>query len=782
VLDEGIMKNILNIILASFGFILSSNLYASDIRISAEHTGEIVVIGNDITKGGSTLLKLRAANEYGISVNRFDKFDVSGSPVDLINVGNQTFENVDGSAELIVIISDDITLNGVLNLVGPAADILFISQGSNQSISCTECELNNFLRISITVAVAESTFQDNQDNFPNIGKMSTYNNGNVYISGLKAPGAIALDLVAKQVYLSNEINLHQSASKDSFGGYNIDPEGKYTIGTGAVNILDGLLQWDYDQQKITNVTDLHSYHILKGNIRAISVKISSSNAIIVNTTIDTRADLISSVRYKKDTHIPIEGINIQSLIAGIVVNGTFKSNGDIFFSSKGKIGLSSSSFIQANEITLIAESWIYNKADLSANIIKIAGMLFYNWSNIESSDSIEIWAKRQLINQYGGKLHTNNLKMQSEAGVVRNGSRTPYDKGQMGIDTDLLDFNNYSTTTMDPTQIGTYYNDSFTVVSVSKDYPGWSYNRLKSEKTSAKLIANTIEISGAAFENINPYYTQVGVAGDVEVDPVLARQVEVTAEEKLVINTTNYILNSSAMMQVNSETGMLQLATENLVNERYRTTSVLIPNSTTYTSSLSTKTVVFSPPGLILSMGNFLGIASGRFLNNVSYVEIFKDAKIDAPIFHDIGLKNSSNGYTLPQQFSKAYLLPLYGQEKFTLINAELDSLFFVQGVANYTNSATQTHDQIFINHRPMDSLQTISHQYYETAGGFYNLNTVNVVGNNDVKVLMNYYKSDSYSAYINDLFNEFNWWGDQRDDQTISCIINVISPCVYAY
>jgi len=74
-------------------------------------------------------LHIVAPNSAGISVNRFNVFSVSGKPLNIVNPGS-----VGTIPTTIVIIANHISLRDTVEIVGDAADVVFISETSTSTI------------------------------------------------------------------------------------------------------------------------------------------------------------------------------------------------------------------------------------------------------------------------------------------------------------------------------------------------------------------------------------------------------------------------------------------------------------------------------------------------------------------------------------------------------------------------------------------------------------------------------------------------------------------------
>ena len=103
--------------------------------MSTLHASTITPLQSTVSVSSSEsgdLLLLNPVNASGISFNEFSSFSVSDSPLKVINRSSyDESSNPVSAAKLIIIKADNIFLNSLVELVGPAADILFISTSAN---------------------------------------------------------------------------------------------------------------------------------------------------------------------------------------------------------------------------------------------------------------------------------------------------------------------------------------------------------------------------------------------------------------------------------------------------------------------------------------------------------------------------------------------------------------------------------------------------------------------------------------------------------------------------
>jgi hypothetical protein len=224
---------------------------------------------------------------------------------------------------------------------------------------------------------------------------------------------------------------------------------------------------------------------------------------------------------------------------------------------------------------------------------------------------------------------------------------------------------------------------------------GFNYSgATKVANLSARILGKNIQIASATnVENINPYFVYTKNPDDwasgVPFDPYAAARVAIMAENTLKISAKEYVLNSSAIMAVNSYSAATTDSTNavdtpflinapNVANERYLVKVLADPllsngqsTSTTYsgytqiTSSVSkdivAKLYLYSPPGIIYSfapIGMYFSIpglsspltSPGGFINNTAYFEALSDVYfMGSGSFSTLGLKLEKENYYTAQ-------------------------------------------------------------------------------------------------------------------------------------
>lgn len=669
---------------------------------------------------GEDFIYVNPPNAAGISVNRFSALELD-SPIKLMNTPSYeaATDAPVASSRLVVIISPNITLSSVIDIVGPATDILFITDSaSGGTINCNSCIVNNALRLTMAAADATSL----SSGVSNVGSVIT--KGVVTVNSLFAPGAVGLDLVAERVVSSGEININQSAIKSGAGGYSVMPGGNYSIGTGGIDVLSGGAEWDYEARQINAVIDGgSSQYAIGGVYKAPRIYISSSHHLQFSGRIDTRVSAISAVSYRGQTHVPQESVALQALSNGagggvnVAISGDIYSDNTIDIRATRDINVQGSSKIVAGGVKLLAGRTILNKGSIGGGVVSMAGDEVLNEGLVDANTEAELWAEFDLANQYGGVIRAPVVKLQSESSVVRNGSRTPYRTTSTGRNNflllnnseilssldGLLDFDAASVNSAD---LGTFYLLPGSLLLVNDGSVSMA------EDHSAHIIGNDVFVKATAFENINPYYEGVTNQSSVLLDRERISQVSVSAENLLEIQgadgseseRADYVVNSSALMTVNSPAGRLRVQSYRFINQRYRISTFFVPLSSSstedpdsvYVTSVSVRgsgygssTRVYSPPGFLGVMGHMEMNASQYFANIMGYVEVFSGADISSVKLKNIGLENQGvlrETTTTKTVFDRNY----YGSQSSSTIAkdpTELDSLFNVAGELNASDA-----------------------------------------------------------------------------------------------
>lgn len=669
---------------------------------------------------GEDFLYLNPPNSAGISVNKFATFSAT-SPIKIMNTPTHNAQTgtAIASARLVVIVAPKIQLSSVMDIVGPATDVVFITNDSaGGSIECNACVINNTLRLLLASAYSNSITSE----MTALGRINA--EGSVTVRSLFAPGSIGLDIVAGRVISSGEININQAAMKSGAGGFSTLPGGQYSIGTGSIDVLSGAFEWDYEARKIIGIGNNSAQYSMGGLFKAPRVYISSSHHLLFDGRVDTRVDAVSAVSYRGETHVPQEAAAIQTLSNGsgsgtsIIMNGSLVSDNSIDIRATKDIIVRPSAKVAGANVKLIAGKVIVNDGDISGALISLAGREVLNEGLVNATLEVDIWADMDLANQYGGVIRGPIIKLGSDK-VVRNGSRTPY-RTEAANRNNLLSLNSsellasldglfeFDTSSLNSANLGTYYQLPGSLLLVNDGSVEMASDH------SAHVLGDKIYIKAAAVENINPYYERVTKQSRVLLNRDRINQVAIHAERLLQIggvegsaeDRANYVVNSSAQMVVNSPQGLLRVRSQRFINQRYRVSTyftklassenidpdnVYVTSITVRGSGYGSATRVYSPPGFLGVMGRMEMDSTQYFANVMGYVEVFNGAGINSANLKNVGLGNKG---VMKQTTTTETVFDTddYGNFSSTTIAkdpTELDSLFTVSGDLDASDADT---------------------------------------------------------------------------------------------
>lgn len=686
------------------------NANAADIPIINNAYGNVSVSQN----GSAHELGLRGANSVGFSINRFENFDLGGSPLRIINDAGDSLDGNE-TPQTIVIIADNINLNNEIEIVGPMADILFIATAPNGSINCTLCTLKNVARA--TFAVANPTVRLDDDN-PAVGLLGSTPNGKITLNNLLAPGALMVDLLADVIDVQNTVSTNIRASRSAVGGYELNAYGSHSMGGGSVNFYNGRIGWNYDTQEIDSISPQQKpIHTISGQIYATGVNIYSSEGLRIAGQIDTRTDLLSTYRYRGQTHITREGVKLKAFgNAPLEINGRIATQDHLEFASAANIAISADASLRCSTCEIVAVADIVNNSVVLGKQTKFAGKSVINNGLIEGFSVVEVWADYNVSNQFGGEIRGNQVSIQSAKGLIRNGSRAPY----IQAESEVSSFLSYAPSDVTPAWPAPFYMGTFYEINPDISSPKW-----RAASYAAVIIGDKVHIKAPAFENINPYWEN-RVDNKFLYYHHLTSQVAISAESELTVDSSNYLVNSSAILQLNNPSGVMALKSGLIINERYRVASLMQAGNLMnilYTGMLS-----WSPPGVMYSFGSLRAEASAGFLNNMSYIEVYGNAEFVTPHLNDMGLEDTGAGVQKVGGVAKYYDI-LSNNE------GELDSLFYVGGDFYGIRPDGTGIPFAPSNQRPFDTMRffaALNVLNYASTGGLVNGahgETVNILG-----------------------------------------------------
>lgn len=651
-----------------------------------------------IINDGVITVNIAEPNANGISINKFENL-VTNQPLQLVSV-NANPEEEYNRPETVVFVANNISFGDTVEMVGPAMDVVFIIAGSDNQLICNSCEFKNFMRVTLASHIG---IPDLTEGVP---LLSTAGDSEIVINSLDAQDVLALDIVSRNVTIGGNVNLMSRVSSSGNDAYSADPSGNLTMGLGGINVVSGVNVWNYDTQSIEQMYRDYDNQPTKigGEIYATEFKLTATSPTEITARFDTRSDLLSTVRFNGIQHLTQEGVQLNlAYLEPTRIDSLIYSDGDVGIRAVGDLSLDfAGNEIVANKVDVLAGGDIVNLYKIEAEEVRLGGFSVVNEGDLIGHQIADIYSEDFIINQYGGNILARNLTLQSENGIIRNGARTAYQDGDQDNKSYISISSGFGATGI---KMGTAYRKVGLLAN-----PSTANNYLMPDETHAHIRGENVSIyTGKGFENINPYYKPVDDSGLFAMRKDLMSQVSTIADNELDIQAGSYILNASAIIGVQNENGILKADTRTFMNERYRIRTVLdfkterssTSTTTTTENSLYTKTLYYSPPGSIYSMGN-LGIkAISSFTNSVSYIEVFGDAEFDTPWLREIGLKHYDlresatyirrNVYSCDTYAScvNAYQYTnLSSDESVVFDPQELDSLFYVQGDATSTSQS----------------------------------------------------------------------------------------------
>ena len=677
-----------------------AGLSSGNASVYTPQTTSVKVISSD--QLDEDVLQISPPNNSGISVNKFGRFELVGKP---LLIDNSASGETGSNPTTIIIIANNIILENTIDVVGSSADLVFLSESNNGKIDCSGCAINNSYRTTFGVVNGISGLSQSSTS---LGNLKAGSAGVVKIEDMRASGLLAFDVLAASVVTVGNLDFNQRARVSNDGSLTVSSIGSLKLGTTSLNFMTGVHTWNYESQTVMDYDLSNRWSAFSGSINAVGVRYSLAGKTTVGTQIDTGIDRLVSVMYRGKERISAENIQIFHFAENdlILSNSQLITSGDVSINSMDDITISPTTAIEANSIGIVAKNTLVQEGRIDGKYAFADAKRIINEGHLHASSRIDLLGVDSIVNQYGGDIETDVLRMQADQntnGFIRNGSRTPYRSDS----TQLIPIDDGLFVDSDHVKIGTFYNANIDDVSFN--------GKTKPAKTSAHIRARSIEVKTHAFENINPYYEVVDGNGLVTMKRELQDQVSTVAEDYLGVDASKYIVNSSAFIGVQSATGNLHLSTDVLTNERYRVLNKLDVSRYTeqeinqYYSGISvdidgeivrTKVATYSPPGVMFSMGNFEAEATGLFLNSIGYLEVFGDARfqtnqlVDAGIAHQQSIREAS---VTTYRGTMCDPCTFSGQSSAISNPEQMDSLFYINGNA----LASQAYSSVIVDYSP---------------------------------------------------------------------------------
>lgn len=673
--------------------LISTSVHSSDFSIPTNKT-ESAVVQN---QNASFDLFVPAKPNNGVSYNYFNKFDVDGRSLTIVNNGETAgLVRGRGKADVIIVESNDIRLRDSIKIIGSPADLLFISRNSNGKLNCDGCSFANVGRV--TMAIANPSYSKTAKTVSKIGALNTIRSGTIEVKNLISPGLQSLELIADLILTEGVIDTNLRAEKHPESGMIIVDSGSKVVSAGGINLYAGEMTIDYADLKVSKAIVRDTVAVINGNFKAATIAISSPKSINIHrqTELNTISDAISTSQHLGKLYAPVEGIFIQSLgenrgnTQNINVDGKLFSDNKI--SIKGLHDVDLNSVITGGDVSVIAKNNLHHKGLSDVETADLSAKTFINNGKIKTT-SLSIETENSIYNSFGGELKSKSMSLYSHNGSVINGSRSnvevyPAIPKRLNVGgEDTLGAKHY----------GVFHDIT---------ERGSSRNNI-----SAIILAGELTIVADTIENINPYYLTKSSSQDwsagIRVNTHKANQVAIEAETKLQLKAYDYVVNSSAILGLH-ENGDFIVNAPIFSNERYNTVFESYPyrvvtysydenkkNQANYKTGIETKILSYSPPGRVFSFGQFQfshGLTKGKsnsntaenkdgyFFNEMSYFELFNDAHFFRGLVKSIGLELSRDYTSVDYDaLTKCMAYRNCSREEITTY-AEAETLFSVAG------------------------------------------------------------------------------------------------------
>jgi hypothetical protein len=628
-MTKSVFSNSLTVIFLSL--VLSSiKAYASDFGDAASKGVKLIVSSTSNLAEPNDIVVMNSPNASGISYNDVSLLTLN-KPLKIINTGDAYGNSATQPASLIVIKSNSLKLYSSIEIVGQTADILLISPGANSTLACSRCSFKNVGRITLAAATASSL----SPTMSAVGNLSNASNGTLSINSLNAAGVASLELIANSIATSGEINTQLRANFNSAGGYDIADNGGFVVGAGGVNMFARNLIVNYETLELKSAIQSTNTLAVNAKINSASIRITTASPLEIKSELSTQSDILTNTVYRNKMSAILEAIELKTLAPNpsyghVYVNNTLKSDFLVTIKSAGDVYVNRE--ISGKNVDLTVIGKLVNSNNINATDATMVADQIDNNGKVFSKNSVKMVANYALQNRFGGKIFANDISLASNFGLVRNGSQYRYRPANEGALVLRADANLDATTRLSTLKIA------------DMNYAG----AIKVSDLSAKIIGKKIIIDAQSnVENINPYYVYTkdpnAWANGIYFDGNAVDSVLLLADESLSIYAGQYVVNSSAVMGVNSPSSEKKfiITAPNISNERYFTgvqgdvvdaNEKIVTDTSTITmsgSSLKANLYVYSPPGIIYSFAplNFnLNNASGGFINNTAYFEALSDA------------------------------------------------------------------------------------------------------------------------------------------------------------
>ena len=213
-----------------------------------------------------------------------------------------------------------------------------------------------------------------------------------------------------------------------------DPTGDLQLGSGGVNLYAGGFLVDYEAQQIVHASaTIGSEGVsglsLRGRILSAAINLNAFHWLTIRNSLSTHSAALVSTEYQGRVVMPLEGIRVQTFgnDSVLTVTGDLESDNQISLQSNGQLVVNNQ--LLAPKVLAIARGQITNAYTAFYNAkdsIKIAADVVDNRANLISGN-ISITAQKHILNQFGGEIKADVIRLKALGGVVRNGSLKPYE-------------------------------------------------------------------------------------------------------------------------------------------------------------------------------------------------------------------------------------------------------------------------------------------------------------------------------------------------------------------
>lgn len=649
------------------------------------------------------LQNISGSNEQTIVVDNVHSGIVHYKASDFIVNGVTSIINASATpAKLIIIEARGVSFESKLRVLGNTADIVVITNGSGNSISCYDCEFENVGRLTFSTA----NFIDKGFSKGNIGTLNVDPRGSVVINNLKGPGLQSLEVITSDLDSSGNIDINSRAFSHPEGGFIFHENGGKVIGSGGINYFVGDFNINYETLKVESKNRHGGMPRISGSYSALSMSILSDKNIDIgiNTVFSTKNDAVTTSTRNGTVFVPIEGVYIQQIGSGSKVNflGSIESDGTVSIKSSGEINGRGN--ILSSKLLLIAKDKIFNKGIIESNEIKLSSDDFIN-NGVIQAKRVEIDTLGNIQNQFGGIINATDLNLKSRNGRFINGARTS--TNNLSVST----LSRAPSTDISSLEIGLYYDTSMSFSSCNKD-------------CEAKIFSENIAIEAKSIENINPYWLSRPPSNkwdsSITVNNDLANQVSIQAGNSMKLKAEEYILNSSSVLGVEGSGGFI-VNSPIFSNERYRLAmSNYIYNKLIVdpekpksfdTADVGTvsKIVKYSPPGRIYSFSDVKvsGPENSNFINEVSYTEIYGDLNLKNMALNSIGLELNKSISESQLHKVKTCFIDMKCSGKNSETSMESETLLAISGKVKGVNDEPQSLSSLNIDNINVYDIKT---------------------------------------------------------------------------